>query len=91
MQVSHLGTLQSDGAVTVSGGTTTIDNDSALALEGSVTRKLGSDRKWRRNSDSAALALAEPRVSPTPLMQVSILVPCSQMEQLPWMVEPPQS
>ena len=35
-----LDTLQSDGAVTVSGGTTTIDNDSALALQGSVTGNL---------------------------------------------------
>ena len=31
-----LGTLQSDGAVTVSGGATTIVNDSALALQGTV-------------------------------------------------------
>ena len=35
-----LDTLQSNGAVTVSGGTTTIDNDSALALQGSVTEIL---------------------------------------------------
>ena len=52
-----LDTLQSDGAVTVSGGTTTIDNDSALALQGSVTGNLVVT-SGGAISDSAALAVS---------------------------------
>ena len=51
-----LDSLQSDGAVTVSGGTTTIDNDSALALQGSVTGNLVVT-SGGAISDSAALAV----------------------------------
>ena len=51
-----LDTLQSDGAVTVDGGATTIDNDSALALQGTVTGNLVVT-SGGANSDSAALAV----------------------------------
>ena len=50
-----LGTLQSNGAVTVDGGATTIVNDSALALQGTVTGNLVATATTGGISDSAVL------------------------------------
>ena len=50
-----LGDLQSNGAVTVDGGATTIVNDSALALQGSVAGNLVATATTGGITDSAVL------------------------------------
>ena len=50
--------MQSDGAVTVSGGATTIVNDSALALQGTVTGNLAATASAGGISDSGTLSIS---------------------------------
>ena len=64
------------------GGATSIVNDSALALQGTVAGNLVSDRECCVESPTAQYLMSpEPPVSLIPPMPESILVPCSQMEQ----------
>ena len=87
----NLGDLQSNGAVTVDGGATTIVNDSALALQGSVAGNLVATAVLVESPTAMCLMSPELPVSPTLPTPESILVTCSQTEQLPWMVERPRS
>ena len=77
-----LGTLQSDGAVTVSGGATTIVNDSALALQGTVLVPWVRPQQQVESATVVHFRSQEPPVSPTVLMPESILAPCNLTEQL---------
>ena len=76
-----LGTLQSNGAVTLDGGATTIVNDSALALQGTVAGNLVATASAGGITDSAVLDITGTS-SFTDTADAGIdLVLCSQMEQ----------
>ena len=78
----NLGDLQSNGAVTVDGGATTIVNDSALALQGSVAGNLVATATTGGITDSAVLDITGTSSFTDTVTPESILVTCSQTEQL---------